>query len=83
MAEFLETHGLATPAELAAMDAEIEREVDAAAQQALTAPKPAKHTASQFVYSPTVDPASRDFERRTLQERPIEEEWQIRWEPPE
>ncbi len=62
MAEFLKSKGLATAAELAAMDAAIEHEVDLAAQQALSAPKPAKNTASQFVYSPAVDPTSSSFD---------------------
>ena len=62
MAEFLKSQGLATAAELAAMGAEIEHEVDLAAQQALAAPKPAKNTAAHFVYSPTVDPTSSAFD---------------------
>jgi 2-oxoisovalerate dehydrogenase E1 component len=62
LAAFIEKNGLATASELAGIDAEIEREVDAAAQQALAAPKPAKATASQFVFSSDVDPASAAFD---------------------
>ncbi|MGE0450071.1 MAG: thiamine pyrophosphate-dependent enzyme [Vicinamibacterales bacterium] len=62
MVAFLKEHGLASAAEIAAMDAAVEREVDAAAQLAIVAAKPAKDTAALFVYSPTVDPASSDFD---------------------
>ncbi len=61
-AEFLKANGLATAADLAAIDAAIEREIDDAAQEALAAPKPAKHTAADFVYSPAVDPTSAAFD---------------------
>jgi 2-oxoisovalerate dehydrogenase E1 component len=59
---FIEDNGLATAAELAAIDAEIEREIGAAAQQALAAAKPAKSTAADFVFSPTVDPTGAAFD---------------------
>jgi 2-oxoisovalerate dehydrogenase E1 component len=62
LAEFIRANGLATSAEIAAMDAEIEREVALAAEQALAAPKPSKRTAADFVYSPDVDPASAAFD---------------------
>ncbi|MBI4487338.1 MAG: dehydrogenase, partial [Acidobacteria bacterium] len=60
--ELLRTHQVATDDDLAAVLAEVEREVDAAAAQALLAPKPTKDTAELWVYSPTVDPASAAFE---------------------
>jgi 2-oxoisovalerate dehydrogenase E1 component len=60
--EFLRANGLASAADLAALNAEIDRELDAAAQAALKAPKPAKETAADFVYSPDVDPTSAAFE---------------------
>ncbi len=60
--EFLMAEGLATTGDLAAIAAVVEREVDDAAQAALKAPKPAKHTASHFVFSPTVDPTSAAFD---------------------
>jgi len=54
--------GIATEDELADMLAGIEREVNEAADSALEAPKPDPATASRFVYSPDVDPASSRFE---------------------
>jgi 2-oxoisovalerate dehydrogenase E1 component len=60
--EFLVANGLATTAELSGISAEIAREVDQAAQVAITAAKPARDTAAHFVYSPEVDPSSPDFE---------------------
>jgi 2-oxoisovalerate dehydrogenase E1 component len=61
-AEFLRTNGLATASELAAIGKEIDRELDEAVQQALSAPKPAPETASLWVFSPDVDPAGSQFE---------------------
>jgi 2-oxoisovalerate dehydrogenase E1 component len=60
--EFLRAEHLVTPDELAAIDTAILREIDDAAQAALKAAKPAKATAAQFVYSPTVDPTGAAFE---------------------
>jgi 2-oxoisovalerate dehydrogenase E1 component len=61
-AEFLKSNGLATATEIAAMNTEIEREIDEAAIEALKSPRPAKNTAATLVYSPDVDPASSAFE---------------------
>src|SRR4029453_19271457 len=52
----------ATDEELSASGADIEREVNDAAQQAIRAAKPAKETAELWLYSPDVDPASSAFE---------------------
>src|SRR5918992_2404813 len=41
---------------------EVDREVNQAADQALASPQPAPETATQFVYSPDVDPASKEFD---------------------
>jgi 2-oxoisovalerate dehydrogenase E1 component len=60
--EFLRSNALVTDEELAAMAADVDREVNAAALEALAAPKPGKDTATLWVYSPDVDPASADFE---------------------
>ena len=60
--EFLKKNGFATDEELAALTADVEREVNEAALQALAAPKPAKNTAELWLYSPDVDPASSAFE---------------------
>ena len=47
--EFLKTNGLATDEELAALAADVDREVTEAALQALAAPKPAKNTAERWL----------------------------------
>jgi 2-oxoisovalerate dehydrogenase E1 component len=60
--EFLKSNGLVTDAELAAMAADIEHEVNDAAAQALAAAKPPKSTAAWYVYSPDIDPTSAAFE---------------------
>jgi 2-oxoisovalerate dehydrogenase E1 component len=62
MADYLLSQGIATEAELATMLAEIEADVNDAANKALEAPKPARSTATQFVYSPDVDPTSAAFD---------------------
>jgi 2-oxoisovalerate dehydrogenase E1 component len=61
-AEFLRSNGLASAADLTALHAEIDREIDEAAQVALKAPKPPKDTAAWYVYSPDVDPTSSAFD---------------------
>jgi 2-oxoisovalerate dehydrogenase E1 component len=61
MATFLTSQGLATEAELEALVKEVEQEVNAAADAAVKAPKPAPETATLYVYSPDVDPASDAF----------------------
>jgi 2-oxoisovalerate dehydrogenase E1 component len=61
-AEFLRTNDLASPADLAAIQTAIDRELDEAAQAALKMPKPAKSTAANYVFSPDVDPTSAAFE---------------------
>ena len=61
-AEFLKSHDLVTDRELAGMLADVEREVNEAALEALDAPKPSPDTAGLWVYSPDVDPTSPAFE---------------------
>src|SRR5262249_17613745 len=60
--EFLKSNGVASDRELADLAAEVEREVNDAATQALAAPKPARNSAMWFVYSPDVDPTSAAFD---------------------
>jgi 2-oxoisovalerate dehydrogenase E1 component len=60
--EFLRTSGLATDTDLSAIAAEIERELNEAANAALAASKPSKDTAALWVYSPDVDPTSAAFD---------------------
>ena len=61
MAELLKSQGVAQD-ELAAIVAAVDREVNEAAEQAVKSPKPARDTATLYVYSPDVDPASSAFE---------------------
>ncbi len=61
-ANFLKNKGLATDRELGTMLEEVDSELTQAALEALQAPKPARETASLWVYSPDVDPASSGFE---------------------
>jgi 2-oxoisovalerate dehydrogenase E1 component len=58
MRQLLKSEGLATDDDLADMLKAVEREVAAAAEQALAAPKPDPKTAALYVFSPDVDPAS-------------------------
>ena len=61
MRHLLKSEGLATDDELAELSASLDREVNAAAEQALAAPKPDPATASWSVFSPDVDPTSAAF----------------------
>ncbi len=61
-AEQLKSSRLATDEELAAVQSDVDREVNEAALAALAAPKPAKDTATLWLYSPDVDPSSPAFE---------------------
>jgi len=61
-AEFLRMNGIATDETLAAMQSEVEREVNDAAAAAQAAAKPPKGSAEWWVYSPDVDPSSAAFE---------------------
>jgi 2-oxoisovalerate dehydrogenase E1 component len=59
----LQAEGLATADELAALRAEVDREVAAAAEAALAAAPPAPETATRHVYSTGVDPTMDAFAR--------------------
>jgi len=61
-ADFLQSHRLASNAELDAVAQDIDRELQEAAHQALGAPNPPKQTATLWVYSPDVDPTSAAFD---------------------
>jgi 2-oxoisovalerate dehydrogenase E1 component len=54
--------GLITQEELQKLKDEVDAEVNAAADEALASPQPAKETAERFVYSPEVDPTAREFD---------------------
>ena len=59
---FLKSNRLAAADDLAALTEAVEREIDAAALEALQAPQPARETAGLWVYSPDVDPSSAAFD---------------------
>jgi len=58
---FLREEGVAREEELAALREEVDREINAAADAALSAPAPDARTAPLYVYSPDVDPCSEAF----------------------
>jgi 2-oxoisovalerate dehydrogenase E1 component len=70
MRHFLKAEGLATEEDLADILASVEREVNAAAEQALAAPKPEPETATLYVFSPDVDPTSSAFATEPRPEGP-------------
>jgi 2-oxoisovalerate dehydrogenase E1 component len=59
--EQLRAEGLATEEELAAVRADVDREIAAATDAALAAPLPQVGSVADHVYSPRVDPCSADF----------------------
>lgn len=61
LARLLVEEGIATARDLEGLQAEVEREINDAAQRALEAAKPARETASLWVFSPDVDPTSDAF----------------------
>jgi 2-oxoisovalerate dehydrogenase E1 component len=54
--------GYVTQDELQQIKDEVDREVTEAADRALASPQPAPETATHFVYSPDVDPTSKEFD---------------------
>ena len=54
--------GVATQDELQHLKDEIDRELNEAADAALASPQPAPETATNFVYSPDVDPTAKEFD---------------------
>jgi 2-oxoisovalerate dehydrogenase E1 component len=54
--------GFVTQEELQKLKDAVDAEVNTAADLALQSPQPAPETATQFVYSPEVDPTSKDFD---------------------
>jgi 2-oxoisovalerate dehydrogenase E1 component len=61
MRHFLKDEGLATDDDLGDILASVEREVNAAADEALSAEKPDPATASLYVFSPDIDPTAGKF----------------------
>jgi 2-oxoisovalerate dehydrogenase E1 component len=62
-AAVLVDHGIVTEANLAEIAADVDREVNDAAEAAVRAPRPDPKTAGLYVYSPDVDPTSSSFDR--------------------
>ncbi len=60
--KFLISEGLATEDEIKRIAEEADDEVNRAADEALAAPRPAKETVTLYVYSPDVDPTSKEFD---------------------
>src|SRR5918911_878598 len=54
--------GFVTQEELQQIKEAIDREVNEAAEAALASPQPAPETATDYIYSPDVDPTSKDFD---------------------
>jgi 2-oxoisovalerate dehydrogenase E1 component len=61
LSAFILSEGLATEADLEALAHEVQDEVNAAAVRAIAADKPAAETATLYVYSPGINPASEAF----------------------
>ena len=62
LASFLKAEGLVTEADLIAIAQGVDDEVNAAAEHAKKADKPAPDTAMRYVYSPDIDPTSDAFD---------------------
>ena len=62
MRQFLKHEGLASDEEMDDLLKAVEREINQAADEALTADKPDPATAAHYVFSPDVDPTSAAFE---------------------
>jgi 2-oxoisovalerate dehydrogenase E1 component len=60
--EYLLSEGIATPSDLEIIRDEADAEVNTAAERALGIPQPPKESATLYVYSPDVDPTSKDFD---------------------
>src|SRR4028118_1042363 len=61
-AEFLMTEGIASSEDLEKLRKEVDEEVNKAADIALDTPQPAPESALRNVFSPDVDPTSKDFD---------------------
>jgi 2-oxoisovalerate dehydrogenase E1 component len=68
LAALLIRDGHLTEADRTALAAEVDREVNEAADAAVKAAKPGKDTAELWLYSPDVDPTSAEFDRAAVPE---------------
>ncbi len=62
LAAALQERGIATQEELAAIEAEVNAEVQRATDEALDSPQPDISTATLYLYSPDVDPCAEQFD---------------------
>lgn len=76
---FLVREGILEESEIEALEAEVDREIVAATDRALAAELPTPDSIYKWVYSPDVDPASRDFEA-TPKKKAIRKRWS-KWFP--
>jgi 2-oxoisovalerate dehydrogenase E1 component len=60
--EFLMTEGIASSEDLENLRREVDDEINKAADEAVETPQPAPETSLRNVYSPDVDPTSKDFD---------------------
>ncbi|MGB7752202.1 MAG: dehydrogenase E1 component subunit alpha/beta [Candidatus Acidiferrales bacterium] len=65
---FLVREGILEESEIEALEAEVDREIIAATDRALAAEVPTPDSIYKWVYSPDVDPTSRDFEAAAKKE---------------
>ena len=65
---FLVREGILEESEIEALEAEVDREIIAATDRALAAELPSPDSIYKWVYSPDVDPTSRDFEANPKKE---------------
>ncbi len=65
---FLVREGILEESEIEALEAEVDREIITATDRALAAELPSPDSIYKWVYSPDVDPASRDFESNPKKE---------------
>jgi len=68
LSAFILSEGLATEADLQSLAHEVQEEVNTAARRVADAEKPAPETATLYVYSPTVNPASEAFSTSAVPE---------------
>ena len=72
---FLVKEGIASQAELKAMESDVEKELLEATDRALAAELPSKDSIYEWVYSPDVDPTGPKFESRPEFERRAARRW--------
>ncbi|HEY6327825.1 MAG TPA: thiamine pyrophosphate-dependent enzyme, partial [Blastocatellia bacterium] len=64
-AEFLVNEAVASNDDIAKLKESVDEEINAAAEEAVSAPKPEPETATLYIYSPDIDPTSKEFDTET------------------